>query len=219
MTLLLVEENKKLAEALVSILEKNGYVVDVAADAKAAMNMAATGIYDIILLDRTLPGCDGILFVKEYRGLGFDTPVMFLSAKDSSQDVVEGLDAGADDYLVKPFQVDELLARLRALSRRKEKNLVGETIAASGLLLDREKSSVIMGNVIISLSNKEFLLLALLMRNCGQVLTKELIYEKVWGYNANNAINTVDTYIYFLRKKLKEINIITVRGVGYLLQE
>ncbi|MBP2637641.1 MAG: two component transcriptional regulator, winged helix family [Firmicutes bacterium] len=219
MNLLLVEDNQKSTATLVNILKRNSYVVDVAVDAKVAMNMAATGIYDIILLERMLSGCDIISFVQEFRNLGFDTLVMILSIKDSFQDVVESLDAGADDYLIKPFQIDELLARLRALSRRKEKYLVGETISAAGLLLDKKKSAVIMGTEVISLSYKELLILELLIRNCGQVLTKELIYEKVWGYNANNKLNCIETYIYFLRKKLKGINISTIRGTGYLLQE
>lgn len=219
MKLLLVEDETKLREALTHILKKNGYLVDSTLDGESGSEMAATGVYDMIILDRMLPRLDGISLVREFRELGFDTPVLFLTAKDTPQNRVEGLDAGADDYLVKPFSVDELLARLRALERRRSKTLMNDTLSAAGLNLKPLNSEVIKGNTSIHLTLKESLLLELLMRNAGQVVTKERIMEKVWGYNTETNIANVDLYIYYLRKKLNISNIKTIRGVGYVLTE
>ena len=215
MKLLLVEDESRLVDALSHLLKRNGFVVDRAADGDTGIDMAATGVYDIIVLDRMLPNRDGLFFLKEYRSLGFDTPVLILTAKDSPEDRVEGLDAGADDYLVKPFCTEELLARLRALARRKTKSLVETTISKDGLILDPLRCEVVNGSEIIHLSVKEASLLELLMRNCGQVLTKERIFEKVWGYYTEIEISNVDLYVHYLRKKLKKPCIKTVRGIGY----
>lgn len=151
--------------------------------------------------------------------MGFDTPVLFLTAKDTPNDRVEGLDSGADDYLIKPFSTEELLARIRALSRRKNKELVGDTISAAGWTLNPLRSEVIIHNQSIKLTIKESLLLELLMRNCGLVVSKERILEKVWGYHANIELANVDLYIHYLRKKLNTSLIQTVRGIGYYLKE
>jgi len=218
MKLLLVEDERKIVEALSYLLKKNGYVVDIAMDGETGMEMAITGVYDIIVLDCMLPRRDGISFVKELRSLGFDAPVLFLTAKDAPKDRVAGLDAGADDYLVKPFYTDELLARVRALTRRKGKNFIGDTISAAGLTLNPLGGQVSKGDEVIHLTVKESLLLEVLMRNFGQVMTKERIMEKVWGYNSETDIANVDLYIYYLRRKLNISNIKTVRGVGYFLQ-
>lgn len=218
MKLLLVEDECKLSGALAHILKRSGYSVDTAEDGNTGLEMAATGFYDIIILDRMLPKRNGISLLKELRSLGFDTPVLILTAKDSQNDLVEGLDAGADDYVVKPFSTEELLARLRALSRRKSKDFVGDTITAAGLTLNPLRGEVVKGGSVIHLSVKESLLLDLLMRNLGQVITKERILEKVWGYNSDTDIASVDLYIHYLRKKLCVKNIITVRGIGYYLQ-
>ncbi|MDR3562178.1 MAG: response regulator transcription factor [Negativicutes bacterium] len=215
MKLLLVENETKLVDALSHLLKKNGFVVDSATDGETGLEMATSGVYDIIVLDRMLPNRDGLFLLKEYRSLGFDTPVLFLTAKDSPEDRVEGLDAGADDYLVKPFCTEELLARLRALARRKTKSLVETTISKDGLILDPLRCEVVNGSEIIHLSVKEASLLELLMRNCGQVLTKERIFEKVWGYYTEIEISNVDLYVHYLRKKLKKPCIKTVRGIGY----
>lgn len=218
MKLLLVEDELKLAKALSYILKQNGYMVDVAADGEAGLEMAVTGGYDLIILDRMLPVRDGISLIKEFRGQGFQTPVIFMTAKDSPQDRVEGLDSGADDYLIKPFSTDELLARLRALARRKNKELVASTLTVAGLTLDPLKCEVTKGADVIQLSAKEALLLELLMRNYGQVVTKELIFERVWGYSSEIEFANIDLYIHYLRKKLNISRIKTVRGVGYFLQ-
>jgi DNA-binding response OmpR family regulator len=217
--LLLVEDELKLVKALSHILKQNGYVVDVATDGETGLELAVTGSYDLIILDRMLPHLDGLSIIKEYRNQGFHAPVIFMTAKDSPQDRVEGLDSGADDYLVKPFSTEELLARLRALARRKNKELVTSTITVAGLTLDPLKCEVTKGASVIQLSVKEALLLELLMRNHGQVVTKELIFERVWGYCSDTEFSNIDLYIHYLRKKLNVACIKTVRGVGYFLQE
>lgn len=217
MRLLLVEDERRLSEALSHILRVNSYTVDTAFDGVMGLTMATDGIYDIIILDRMLPGRDGISFLKEFRSLGFATPVLLLTAKDSPKDRVDGLDAGADDYLVKPFFTNELLARLRALSRRKGKDIISNTISAAGIELDPLKGEAIKGSEVIHLTPKESTLLELLMRNVDQVLTKDRIMEKVWGYNSETELANVDLYIHYLRKKLNLSSIKTVRGVGYFL--
>lgn len=219
MKLLIVDDESKLIEALAYLLKKSGYAVDTAMDGDTGIEMAVTGVYDLIILDCMLPRQNGIDLLKELRSLGFDTPVLFLTAKDAPEDRVEGLDAGADDYLTKPFFTEELLARIRALTRRKAKNIVEETISAAELTLNPLRKEVIKGGEAIHLTVKETLLLELLMRNSGLVITKERIMEQVWGYNSDTAITNVDLYIYYLRKKLNISMIKTVRGVGYFFQK
>ncbi len=136
MKLLLVDDEVKLLEALSYILKKNGYTVDIATDGETGIELATTGVYDIIILDRMLPLRDGLSILKEFRSCGFDTPVIFLTARDDPKDRVQGLDSGADDYLIKPFSTEELLARLRALGRRKNKDLIENVISAAGMTLD-----------------------------------------------------------------------------------
>jgi DNA-binding response OmpR family regulator len=218
MKILLVEDEFKLLEALTHLLKKHGYAVDTSQDGETGLDMACTGIYDMLILDYMLPGLSGIALLTEFRRLGFDTPVLFLTAKDAPQDRVAGLDAGADDYLVKPFFSEELLARVRALTRRKNKLLVDNTLSVGGLTLNPLRSEVIKDKQAIHLTLKESLLLELLMRNSEQVITKEQIMEKVWGYNTETALANVDLYIFYLRKKLNIPNIKTIRGVGYFFQ-
>lgn len=179
MKLLLIENEIKMAEKLSDLLKKNGYIIDVIGDGEKGFEMAVTGSYDLIILDDALPHPDGISIIKEFRGLGFDTPILFISANSGIQHLIEGLDSGADDYLVKPFSKEEFLARLRALTRRKSKGLTEPVITAGGLTLHPLKRVVIKGNEVINLSAKESLLLELLMRNYGQVITKERIFERV----------------------------------------
>ena len=220
MKLLLVEDETRLTDALAHILKKNGYVVDTANDGEAGIDMASTGIYDIIILDLMLPQLDGLTLLKEYRNLGHEEPVLILTAKDSPENRTEGLDAGADDYLTKPFFTDELLARLRALTRRKGKTLVQDgTYQADDLMFDPLRCEVIKDDEVIQLTFKESRLLELLLRNRGQVVTKERILEKVWGFNSETGLANVNLYIYYLRKKLNIPYLKTVRGVGYYLQE
>jgi DNA-binding response OmpR family regulator len=217
MRLLLVEDEKRLTESLAYILKRSGYAVDVGEDGQTGYEMAETQLYDIIILDRMLPCMDGLSMLKKIRDEGIETPVILLTAKDSPEDRVEGLDAGADDYLVKPFSTEELMARLRALARRKDRQLSANRLEAAGLILDPVRGEVTSGKEIIKLTPKEVLLLELLMLNQGQVVTKERILEKIWGYNSEIDIANVDLYIHYLRKKLRTSQIKTVRGFGYCL--
>ncbi len=219
MKLLLVEDEERLLETLSHILRKNGYVVDTAADGETGAELASTGVYDIIILDRMLPLQDGLSILKEFRRCGFDTPVMFLTAMDDPKDRVEGLDSGADDYLTKPFSTEELLARLRALGRRKSKDLLENVISAAGMTLDPLRCELIKENELIHLTAKESQVLELLMHNYGHVVTKERILEKIWGYNSDIDVANVDLYVHYLRKKLKTSSIKTARGIGYYLLE
>ncbi|SMD09759.1 response regulator transcription factor [Sporomusa malonica] len=219
MKLLLVEDESKLVDSLSHLLKKNGFVVDAALDGQTGLEMACTGIYDIIVLDRMLPYQDGVSLLKEFRGLGHDIPVIFLTAKDSPEDRAEGLDAGADDYLIKPFYSVELLARLRALTRRRGKELAETVLAADDIVLNPLRCQVVKGNEVVQLTLKESQLLELLIRNYGHVVTKEQIIQKVWGYFSEAEFTTVNLYIHYLRKKLKISNLKTVWGVGYCLHK
>jgi DNA-binding response OmpR family regulator len=219
MKLLLVDDELKLVNALSHLLKKGGYSVDTATDGETGLEMALVGCYDLIILDWMLPGRDGLSIIKELRSQGSDQPVLFLTAKDTLENRVQGLDAGADDYLVKPFSTEELLARIRALSRRKGKELISKTIKVAGLTLDPLKGEVYKGDEVIQLTVKEALLLELLMRNHGQVVTKEVIFDRVWGYYSKTEFGNIDLYIHYLRKKLNTSHIRTVRGIGYLLKD
>lgn len=223
MRLLLVEDEKRLSEALVYVFKKNNYAVDVAFDGAHGEEMAETDIYDLIILDRMLPGKEGVEILKTLRTSGIKTPVLFLTAKDSISDRVTGLDAGADDYLIKPFSTEELLARVRALSRRQSNLVDNEYIKFSSTIFDHLKGEVKFGNETIQLSAKESQLLELLMKNKNQVMTRELILDRVWGMETDVDVNSIELYIYYLRKKLKNdkcnIYIKTIRGVGYSAEE
>ncbi|WP_371377708.1 response regulator transcription factor [Sporomusa aerivorans] len=221
MKLLLVEDNLRLLDSLTHLLKKSGYVVDTAIDGKAGSELASLEVYDIIILDRMLPYQDGLSVLKEIREQGIDTPILFLTARDSPHERAEGLYAGADDYLIKPFATNELLARLRVLIRRKTTRSLEPLINAAGLTLDPFHNLVTKGKGErkIHLTTKELLLLELLMLNCGQVVTRESIMAKVWGYNSDSSFASIDTYVHLLRKKLDVSNIKTVRGIGYYLQE
>ncbi|NTV89228.1 MAG: response regulator transcription factor [Clostridiales bacterium] len=223
MRLLLIEDEKGISEALAYILKKNKYGVDTAYDGITGQEMAETAIYDIIILDRMLPGKEGLAVLKDLRSQGIKTPVLILTAKDAVADRVAGLDAGADDYLVKPFSTDELLARIRALSRRQSELLQGEALQVSCLYLYPLKSEAVYDNETIKLTLKETQLLELFIRNKGQVITREQILDRVWGLDSEVEMNNVEIYIYYLRKKLDPLNhllrIDTIRGIGYCLRE
>jgi len=221
--ILLVEDEIRLAEALEQILKKQGYIVDVTHDGTTGRDTAETGIYDVIILDRALPGVEGVEILKYLRTKRITTPVIFLTAKDTISNRVEGLDAGADDYLVKPFSKDELLARVRALSRRSENLQTSDTLCVGSLCLDMRSFEVSISEENIKLTATEAQLLELLMRNEGQVLTKEQILDRVWGFDKDVEIKNVELYIFYLRKKIPfkkgGVAISTVRGIGYSLKE
>lgn len=219
MKLLLVEDEAKLSEALSFLISRAGYTVDTALDGLTGLNLIRNNTYDVIVLDRMLPFLDGLSILKEMRKEKNDTPVLFLTAKDAPSERVTGLEAGADDYLIKPFFTEELLARIKALTRRRAKTLPTDVLLAAGLTLYPLHGEVMKGEEKIQLTAKEASLLALLMQNKGQVVTKERIMEKIWGYDSDAGISNVDLYIYYLRKKLNLSNIKTIRGVGYSFEE
>ena len=223
MRLLLVEDEKRLADAIVYILRKNNYGVDVAYDGETGQDMAETGIYDLIILDRMLPKKEGVLVLKDLRKQGLKTPVLLLTARDSIEDRVQGLDAGADDYLIKPFATEELLARIRALGRRQSSQIQGDLVQVGPTALDPLHCEISTGTGTAKLTLKESQLLELLMRNPGQVITREQILDRVWGLDSEVEMNVVEIYIHHLRKKLNplscQFHIETLRGIGYCLKE
>lgn len=223
MRILLVEDEVRLADALEQILKKQGYLVDVTGEGSVGQDMAETGIYDVIILDRMLPNIEGVDILKHLRANRIITPVIFLTAKDSVASRIEGLDAGADDYLIKPFSKDELLARVRALARRSDNLQVTDSICVASLCLDMRSCKVSDGVQETKLTVTEAQLLELLMRNPGQVLTKEQIMDRIWGFDKDVEIKNVELYIFYLRKKINleksGVSIHTIRGIGYCLKE
>ena len=223
MRVLLVEDEKRLAEALAHVLKKEGYITDVANDGTEGLLLAETNNYDVLILDRMLPGKEGVEILRSLRAQHIQTPAIFLTAKDTVQNRVEGLDAGADDYLVKPFSKAELLARVRALTRRSRTLVFPEQPELGSLRLDVAQCEAAVAGQTVKLSLKETQLLELLLRNQGQVLSKEQILDRIWGYGSDVEMKNVDLYIFYLRKKLDlaaaGLALETVRGVGYALKE
>ncbi|MFL0194760.1 response regulator transcription factor [Clostridium sp. WILCCON 0269] len=224
MRLLLIEDEVMLSDALVYILKKNNYNVDTAYDGIKGQEMAESQIYDVIILDRMLPGKNGLDILKDIRNKGIGTPVIILTAMDSVSNRVEGLDHGADDYLIKPFSKDELLARIRALGRRRIDFIQDETIKLASLTFDPLRGEVQYKGTKIKLTTKESQLLELLARNKNQVLTKDQILDRVWGPDSDVEMNNnIEVYFSYLRKKLRKLNsdviIETIRGIGYCLKE
>ncbi len=212
MRILIVEDEHRIANNIKKGLEQEHYAVDVAYDGEIGLDLGLSEDYDLLILDLMLPGLDGITICKKIREANNHVPVLILTAKAQIRDKVEGLDNGADDYLTKPFSFDELLARVRALTRR-PKNTLGSVLKSSGITLDTTAFIVKKDNKLISLSNKEFTLLQYLMRNSGKIISKEEIINHVWDYDSNILSNTIEVYIRNLRKK--NIPIQTVRGFGY----
>lgn len=219
MNLLLVEDEVKLSESLTVLISRAGYNVDTALDGLKALEKIRSNEYDIIILDRMLPCLDGLSVLQQMRKEKNNTPVLFLTAKDSPAERVAGLEAGADDYLIKPFFTEELLARIKVLTKRVEKKTPDGLIESAGITLYTMHGEVIYKKEKFQLTVKEAALLALLMSNKGQVITKERIMEKIWGYDSETNIANVDLYIYYLRKKLNISNIKTIRGIGYCFEE
>jgi len=222
MRVLIVEDEHKIARALKKVLEQETYAVDVAYDGDEGHAMATTEPYDIAIIDRMLPGeYDGMGIVKAMRDAKVHTPVLFLSALGSVAERTAGLDAGADDYLVKPFALEELLARVRALLRRPTEQQA-TILSAGDLTLNTVTYSVERAGKHIQLTSKEFALLEYLLRNQGRPLSKEIIISHVWDYDADILPNTVEVYIKYLRNKVdagfKTPLIHTVRGFGYKLE-
>ncbi|KOA20422.1 response regulator ArlR [Clostridium homopropionicum DSM 5847] len=222
MRILIVEDELPLAEALTQILKKNNYTVDAVNDGEAGLDNALSDIYDLILLDIMLPKIDGISILKNIREEGITTPVILLTAKGEISDKVAGLDSGADDYLPKPFATEELLARIRSVSRRKGEIIKDNTLKFGDIELNPSTLKLSKGSKDIKLILKESELLELLISRKNATSSKELIIEKLWGFDSDVDNNHVEVYISFLRKKLSyldsEVVITTVRGVGYILE-
>jgi len=221
MRLLVIEDEKKLAGFIRKGLEEEGYAVDVASDGAAGLNMALDGVHDLVLLDIQLPRKDGLSVLRELRAKKISTPILLLTVRSTIEDKVLGLDSGADDYLTKPFAFEELVARVRALLRRRGESR--EPILRVGdLALDPARRTVQRGELRIELTAREFALLEYFMRNPGRVLTRTMISEHVWDYHFDPMTNVVDVYVNYLRKKLdlegKPKLIHTVRGAGYVLK-
>lgn len=222
MRILIVEDEIPLAEALTQILRKNNYTVDTANDGESGLDNALSDIYDLIVLDIMLPKIDGLSILKEIRKEGLSTQVILLTARGEISDKVKGLDCGADDYLAKPFASEELLARIRAVSRRKERVLEDNSLKFGDLQLNMSTLKLSKDNKEIKLILKEAELLELLISRKNLTTSKEQIIEKLWGFDSEVEYNNVEVYISFLRKKLTHLNsqvtINTVRGVGYILE-
>lgn len=223
MHVLIVEDEKKLATLLRRVLLEERHTVDVANDGDMGFELAGSDTYDLVILDLMLPGMDGIQIITEMREADIETPVLMLTARGSVEDRVNGLRSGADDYLVKPFAMAELLARVDALLRRRTHGIdTSQILKVGDLELDLVKHEVRRGDRILELTAKEFALLEYLMRNTGQVLTRTQITDHVWRYDLDALSNVVDTYIHYLRDKVDRgfgrAMIKTVRGVGYKVE-
>lgn len=222
MRVLLVEDEKALAAALSKIMEKNNIMVDVSYDGEEGYLFAQKDIYDAIILDIMLPNKSGLDILKDLRQEHNKTPILLLTARDSVADRVKGLDNGADDYLIKPFATEELLARIRALARRPKDLINSKVLEFKNVRLHVESGILEIEDTKKKLTTKEAHLLELFLRHPRNILSKEQILESVWGVEGTAMENNVEIYIHYLRKKLKErahVVIETVRGIGYVLRE
>lgn len=222
MRILIVEDEKALADGLEAILKKESYTVDTVYNGTDGLDYMLSDIYDLVLLDIMLPGMDGITVLKKARKEGIRVPVILLTAKSLVEDKVKGLDSGADDYLTKPFDAEELLARIRVRTRPPGEEVSSE-IAFGDIRLDRDDLSLNTDGRSVTLGNKEFQLMECLMMNGGRILDKETLISKVWGPLDAAEYNNLEVYVSFLRKKLRFIGakarIQTARNIGYALLE
>ena len=221
MKVLMVEDERDLAEAVKTVLQKNNYAVDLVYDGEYGLDCALTEIYDLIILDVMLPKMDGLCVLKEMRSAGVATPVLMLTARGDVRDKVTGLDGGADDYLPKPFHMDELLARLRALGRRKPELQIDGVIKIGAISFNPGSLVITGGGFETGLTLKESQLLELLLERRGNFVSKDTIIEKLWSYDADVADSHVESQVSLLRKKLASagcgLTIKSSRGVGYRL--
>ncbi|WP_238649965.1 response regulator transcription factor [Paenibacillus piscarius] len=223
MKILLAEDDTRLGELIVHMLKKKaGYTVEWATTGEEAYDLASVSAYDVLVLDWMLPERDGREVCRLLRGDGYTGAILMLTARDSLEDRIRGLDAGADDYLVKPFEIDELLARLRALGRRTFLPLENDTCRIGELVLDRNSHRIVEGEQEVQLTPREYQLLDLLLKNQGTVLTREVLLDRIWGMESEVTPKTVDATVKLLRKKLARLDgahqpIRSIRGVGYSL--
>ena len=222
MRILIIEDEVRLASTLQDLLDMNGYTADVCHDGESGLDNALSGIYDVVLLDVMLPKMDGFTVLRNLRSVGNAVPVLMLTARSELSDRVEGLDCGADYYLTKPFEPKELLACMRALTRRQPELRSSDAVEFGDLKLDKNAFTLSCGDRQLRLSRKEFDMMELLMRNRDMVLTKETLLLKIWGYESDAEDNNVEVYVSFLRKKLdhlrSKVKIKTIRMVGYCLE-
>ncbi len=222
MNILVVEDEISLADSLAEILKRNKFSVDTVFDGEDGMTYCRSDIYDCIILDVMLPYHDGYEIVRTMRREGVSTPVLMLTAKSDIEDKIHGLDCGADDYLTKPFATEELLARVRALTRRKGEMSL-DVLEFGDLQLDLQSYSLVRGEKRMHLSLKEYQIMQMLMNNPKQILSKERLIEKIWGFETNVEYNSIEVYVSFLRKKMRAMNtnvyINTARGIGYSLEQ
>lgn len=220
--ILIIEDEARIAQFVERGLIYEGYRVNVARDGQTGLTVARDNPPDLVILDWMLPGLDGLEVCKRLRA-GSDVPILMLTARDDIKDRVAGLDAGADDYLVKPFSIDELMARVRALFRRSAPSSRPEVLRFSDLSLDTGTHRAYRNERAIDLTAKEYELLELFMRNSRQVLTRDVIFDRVWGYDFGGESNIIEVYVRYLRQKTEQESenrlIHTVRGVGYVLRE
>lgn len=221
MRILLAEDEKELSNALVAILKHNNYSVDAVYDGADALDYGLSQNYDIVVLDIMMPKMNGLEVLKNLRSQGIHTPVLMLTAKAEIEDRIAGLDMGADDYLSKPFAMGELLARIRAMGRRKSE-FTPNIIAAGNVSLNKENYELSNGKAALRLGNKEYQMMEMLMVNPKRLISTEQFMERIWGYDSQAEINVVWVYISYLRKKLDSleanVKIKAVRGVGYQLE-
>lgn len=222
MQILIVEDEISLADAVTAILKKEQYFVDAVYDGKDGLDYALSGIYDLILLDIMLPKMNGLDVLRELRAKGISTPVMLLTARTEVNDKIKGLDCGADDYLTKPFNKGELLARIRALTRRKGE-IPSNELTFGDIVLNQSTYELSCGNLNVKLGAKEFRIMQMLMFSQKCIISKDEFIEKIWGYDSEAEYNSIEVYISFLRKKLglikSSVQIKASRGVGYYLEE
>ncbi len=222
MRLLVVEDNKALLDSIVQVLESD-YTIDTAMSGDEALYQAEQGIYDVILLDVMLPEMDGFQIIKELRKQKVETPVLFLTAKDSLEDRVKGLTLGGDDYLVKPFQNQELKARLLAILRRSAKMSSDQTLNYKGITIDVTKKQIVVDEEAVPFTIKQFELLEYLIQHKEQILTREQIYDRIWGFDSDTTIGIVEVYVHQIRKKLQpygyDKDVRTIRGIGYMMSD
>ena len=222
MRVLIIEDEVNLALPLVALLEKNKILADTVADGTSGLMLARKPVYDVIVLDIMLPEIDGLIILKTLREEHNNTPILLLTALDNIDDRVKGLNLGADDYLTKPFDTKELIARIKALSRRGSGSITEEVLHIGNVSLNVNNASLSIGDREETLTKKEANLLETLMKNKDNVLSKDYILDKVWGIDSYAIDNSVEIYIHYLRKKLgsdADVKIVTNRGLGYTLKE
>lgn len=222
MNILIIEDEPQLSEVLATLMRQNHFLVDAVLDGITGEEYALTGIYDIIIMDIMLPEKSGLDIVRSLRSQNMNIPILILTAKSELSDKIAGLDSGADDYLTKPFSSGELMARIRALTRR-QGEYTGDVLVYQATTLNKNTHEISCGGNSIKLGQKEYQILEILMLNASRIIPKELFIEKIWGYDTDAEYNAIEVYISFIRKKLalihSDMQIKAVRGVGYTLED